>query len=212
MRLRAAPSSPTAWPSSICRPCATPPSSRSGSRRRWACPSTAPPRTRPSSARRSAPATCSWWSIIWSACASWRPAASRCASMVSMRSVCHRCRCPRTAPVGHPTQRGARPCSSSSRGQGPCRRGSPPPARHSRRSRPSARPSTACRWPPSRPPRIKLFPPEALLPRLGARLALLTDGPRDLPERQRTMRAALDWSYALLAPAEGALFARLGVG
>lgn len=59
--------------------------------------------------------------------------------------------------------------------------------------------------------RIKLFPPEALLPRLGARLALLTDGPRDRPERQRTMRAALDWSYALLTPAEGALFACLGV-
>jgi len=62
--------------------------------------------------------------------------------------------------------------------------------------------------------RVKLFPPEALLPRLRARLTLLTDltgGPRDRPERQRTMRAALDWSYALLSPAEQALFARLGV-
>jgi len=59
--------------------------------------------------------------------------------------------------------------------------------------------------------RIKLFPPDALLSRLGARLALLTDGPRNLPERQRTMRGALDWSYALLTPEEGALFARLGV-
>jgi len=62
--------------------------------------------------------------------------------------------------------------------------------------------------------RVKLFPPEALLPRLRARLTVLTDltgGPRDRPERQRTMRAALDWSYALLSPAEQALLTRLGV-
>ena len=59
--------------------------------------------------------------------------------------------------------------------------------------------------------RIKLFPPEALLPRLSARLALLIDGPRNLPERQRTMRAAIDWSYALLTAEGRALFASLGV-
>jgi len=59
--------------------------------------------------------------------------------------------------------------------------------------------------------RVKLFPPATLLSRLGARLALLTDGPRDRPERQRTLRAALDWSYALLTSEERALFARLGV-
>ncbi len=59
--------------------------------------------------------------------------------------------------------------------------------------------------------RVRLFPPEALLPRLRTRLTLLTDGSRDRPERQRTMRAALDWSYALLTPEERALFARLGV-
>ncbi|HVA88416.1 MAG TPA: tetratricopeptide repeat protein, partial [Chloroflexota bacterium] len=59
--------------------------------------------------------------------------------------------------------------------------------------------------------RTKLFPPEVLLPRLTARLTLLTDGPRDWPARQRTLRATLDWSYDLLPPDARALFACLGV-
>src|SRR5439155_1372751 len=49
------------------------------------------------------------------------------------------------------------------------------------------------------------------LARLEPRLALLTGGPQDAPARQRTLRATLDWSHALLAPAERALFARLAV-
>jgi tetratricopeptide (TPR) repeat protein len=36
-------------------------------------------------------------------------------------------------------------------------------------------------------------------------------GARDLPERQRTLRNTLDWSYGLLSASEQALFARLGV-
>ena len=59
--------------------------------------------------------------------------------------------------------------------------------------------------------RVSLFSPEALLPRLGERLVILTGGPRDRPQRQQTLRAALDWSYALLTPAERTLFGRLGV-
>lgn len=59
--------------------------------------------------------------------------------------------------------------------------------------------------------RIKFFSPETLLPRLGERLAFLTGGPRDLPRRQQTLRAALDWSYQLLGPEARRLFARLGV-
>jgi predicted ATPase len=59
--------------------------------------------------------------------------------------------------------------------------------------------------------RIRLYPPAALLPLLRSRLALLTGGPRDLPGRQQTLRAALDWSHALLAPGAQQLFARLGV-
>jgi predicted ATPase len=59
--------------------------------------------------------------------------------------------------------------------------------------------------------RIRLYSPQALLPLLRSRLALLTGGPRDLPYRQQTLRAALDWSYALLPPGERRLFACLGV-
>ena len=46
---------------------------------------------------------------------------------------------------------------------------------------------------------------------MGRRLALLTGGARNLPARQQTLRAAIDWSYELLDPAEQALFRRLAV-
>ncbi|HJZ45636.1 MAG TPA: helix-turn-helix domain-containing protein, partial [Roseiflexaceae bacterium] len=59
--------------------------------------------------------------------------------------------------------------------------------------------------------RVKVFSPLALLARLDRRLALLTDGPHDMPARQQTLRATIDWSYNLLAPAERTLFAALGV-
>ena len=59
--------------------------------------------------------------------------------------------------------------------------------------------------------RVRLLPPSALLARLGGRMSVLTGGPRDLPERQRTLKNTLDWSFALLSPGERALFERLGV-
>ena len=59
--------------------------------------------------------------------------------------------------------------------------------------------------------RVRLLPPQALLARLDDRMSLLTGGARDLPERQRTLRNTLDWSFGLLSPAEQALFSRLGV-
>jgi predicted ATPase/class 3 adenylate cyclase len=59
--------------------------------------------------------------------------------------------------------------------------------------------------------RVRLLPPQALLSRLGARLSLLTGGARDLPERQRTLRNTLDWSFGLLSPGEQEMLARLGV-
>ncbi|CAA9518071.1 MAG: hypothetical protein AVDCRST_MAG12-3607 [uncultured Rubrobacteraceae bacterium] len=59
--------------------------------------------------------------------------------------------------------------------------------------------------------RVRIFPPDALLVRLSSRLGTLTGGARDLPERQRTLRAALDWSFELLRPEERRVFARLGV-
>ena len=59
--------------------------------------------------------------------------------------------------------------------------------------------------------RIKLLSPQAMLVRLEQRLRLLTGGPRDLPARQRTLRATIDWSYDLLAPEEQLVFGRLAV-
>jgi predicted ATPase len=59
--------------------------------------------------------------------------------------------------------------------------------------------------------RIKLFPPSALLARLQQRLTLLTQGPHDLPARQRTLRAEIAWSYDLLTTNEQTLFRRLAV-
>ncbi|MDQ3248492.1 MAG: hypothetical protein M3Q45_04710, partial [Chloroflexota bacterium] len=60
--------------------------------------------------------------------------------------------------------------------------------------------------------RIKLFSPAALLARLHQRLTLLTDGPHDLPLRQRTLRDEIAWSYYdLLTAGEQALFRRLAV-
>jgi len=59
--------------------------------------------------------------------------------------------------------------------------------------------------------RLTVLSPEALLARLGRRLPLLTRGPRDLPERQQTLRAAIAWSYDMLRPAEQRLFRELGV-
>jgi predicted ATPase/DNA-binding CsgD family transcriptional regulator/DNA-binding XRE family transcriptional regulator len=59
--------------------------------------------------------------------------------------------------------------------------------------------------------RMRVLPPRALLSRLGRGLAVLEGGRRDQPLRQRTLRAALDWSYELLSPADQALFRRLGV-
>ncbi|CAA9429872.1 hypothetical protein AVDCRST_MAG82-2030 [uncultured Rubrobacteraceae bacterium] len=57
--------------------------------------------------------------------------------------------------------------------------------------------------------KARFMEPAALLPRLDR--ALTTAWQRDLPERQRTMRATLDWSHDLLAHEEKALFRRLSV-
>src|SRR5689334_22071177 len=50
--------------------------------------------------------------------------------------------------------------------------------------------------------RVKLLPPEAILPRLEDSLGLLTGGSRDLPDRQQALRATIAWSHDLLT--EGA--------
>jgi non-specific serine/threonine protein kinase len=59
--------------------------------------------------------------------------------------------------------------------------------------------------------RVTVLSPGALLRRLSRRLPLLTDGAQDGPERLRTMRAGIAWSYDLLSGPEQALFQRLAV-
>lgn len=59
--------------------------------------------------------------------------------------------------------------------------------------------------------RVKVLSPEAILEKLEKPLAVLTGGPRDLPERQRTMRKAIEWSHAPLSAEEKTLFRRLAI-
>jgi predicted ATPase/serine/threonine protein kinase len=59
--------------------------------------------------------------------------------------------------------------------------------------------------------RVKVLSPSLMLTRLASRLQLLTGGSRDLPQRQQTLRAAIDWSYDLLSAPEQKLFRRLSV-
>jgi class 3 adenylate cyclase len=59
--------------------------------------------------------------------------------------------------------------------------------------------------------RVRMLPPQALLGRLEHRLPLLTGGARDAPQRQRTLRDTIAWSYDLLAPDEQTLFRQLAV-
>ncbi|MEA2544371.1 MAG: hypothetical protein QOH35_5737, partial [Acidobacteriaceae bacterium] len=59
--------------------------------------------------------------------------------------------------------------------------------------------------------RTKVLSPGAILDRLQNPLQLLTGGALDQPERQQTLRKAIDWSYSLLNDAEQKLFRRLSV-
>src|SRR6185312_16049222 len=59
-------------------------------------------------------------------------------------------------------------------------------------------------------PWIKVLTAEDLLQRLGHDVLLSTAGPRDLPERQRTMSTTVGWSYQLLRPDEQRAFRSFG--
>jgi predicted ATPase len=59
--------------------------------------------------------------------------------------------------------------------------------------------------------RVKALSPRQILERLEQRLPLLTGGASDAPERQRTLRATIEWSHELLSDTEKVLFARLAV-
>lgn len=57
--------------------------------------------------------------------------------------------------------------------------------------------------------RTRVLAPAALKERLGRSLSVLAGGARDLPTRQQTLRATIQWSYDLLSPAERSTFTRL---
>lgn len=59
--------------------------------------------------------------------------------------------------------------------------------------------------------RVRLLDPVELLRRLDSRFTVLAEGPRDLPERQRTLRRTVEWSYDLLDAGDRVAFARLAV-
>jgi predicted ATPase/DNA-binding transcriptional LysR family regulator len=59
--------------------------------------------------------------------------------------------------------------------------------------------------------RVRMLTVAELHERLDERLPLLTGGPPDAEERQRTLRATIDWSHGLLTPVEQEAFARLAV-
>ena len=59
--------------------------------------------------------------------------------------------------------------------------------------------------------RLRSLTADELLARLDARLPVLAGGPTDLPARQQTLAATLEWSHDLLEPAEQVALARLSV-
>lgn len=59
--------------------------------------------------------------------------------------------------------------------------------------------------------RLRVLSPSELLARLDRSLPLLTGGARDLPERQRTIRQTIDWSYRILHLDEQVLFRRMSI-
>jgi len=59
--------------------------------------------------------------------------------------------------------------------------------------------------------RVRLIPPQGILPRVAQRLDFLNGGATNLPPRQRTLRGAVEWSYDLLDKEEQALFRCMAV-
>ena len=60
-------------------------------------------------------------------------------------------------------------------------------------------------------PWLRTLHPRELAERLDSRLDVLSEGPRDAPARQRTMRSVIDWSFDQLDPGAQHLLGRLSV-
>ena len=58
---------------------------------------------------------------------------------------------------------------------------------------------------------VRLLQPQGLLTRLTRRLPLLVGGPRDMPDRQQTLRDTIAWSFDLLQPQDQSMFCQLSV-
>ncbi len=59
--------------------------------------------------------------------------------------------------------------------------------------------------------RVRVLPPQKMLPELSRRLSFVTSSARDLPARQKTLRGTIDWSHDLLTADEQILFRRMAV-
>lgn len=59
--------------------------------------------------------------------------------------------------------------------------------------------------------RTRFFQPAALMSRISNTLDLVSKGHKDLPERQQTLRGAIEWSYNLLTEETQKVFRQLGV-
>lgn len=59
--------------------------------------------------------------------------------------------------------------------------------------------------------RTRIFTPALLFQRMEKALEILNQGPVDLPERQKTLRSTLEWSYSLLDDDSKKLFSHLAV-
>ena len=120
--------------------------------------------------------------------------------LATSRAPLHAAR--RSTSTGRAPRRATRRSSSSPRALRPSGR-TPSPGRSGRGDLPAARrPAAGARA--GRGHARCVCRQEALLERLDHRLALLAARPRDRPERQRTLRATIEWSYDLLTPAEQA--------